>query len=81
MLNCKETSHLISQSLDRELGFKERLALKMHLLMCKYCKRFSQQLSSLNVMIKQRTTHVENDSNIVMSTNLKKKIADHITES
>lgn len=44
MLNCKDASHLISQRLERPLGRWERWGLAMHLLMCRYCRRFSQQL-------------------------------------
>ena len=29
-LSCKETTRLVSQGLDRELGFGERVALRVH---------------------------------------------------
>lgn len=44
MLNCKQTSLLVSQSLDRPLTWRERLAVRIHLLICVYCRRFMQQL-------------------------------------
>lgn len=44
MLNCKQTSLLVSQSLDRPLTWRERLAVRIHLLICVYCRRFTQQL-------------------------------------
>lgn len=48
MMNCQQTSRLLSQSLDRPLSFKERLALRLHLLLCGACRRFARQLRFLS---------------------------------
>ena len=45
MLNCKQTTELLSQSLDRPSTFRERLAMRMHLLVCHGCRNFKQQLA------------------------------------
>ena len=47
MLSCKEASRLVSQGLDRRLGFAERLALRLHLLICDGCTNFSRQVAFL----------------------------------
>ena len=47
MFNCKEVSKKVSESMDRTLPFYYRLLLKVHLLMCKYCNRFKNQLMIL----------------------------------
>jgi hypothetical protein len=47
-LTCKESSELISQSLDRRLNLKERLYLRYHLLICKSCKIVDRQLKFLH---------------------------------
>ena len=44
MLNCKEVSEKVSESMDRTLPLYYRVQLKMHLLMCKYCNRLKNQL-------------------------------------
>jgi len=44
MLSCKEVGELLSQGLDRKLSFRERLSLKMHLLICKTCSCYEKQL-------------------------------------
>ena len=44
MLSCKEVSVLVSESLDRKLAFRQRLAVRMHLLMCRFCSRYRKQL-------------------------------------
>jgi len=44
MITCEEAARLISDSLDRKLPLRQRVALRMHLLMCKFCPTFRQQL-------------------------------------
>jgi putative zinc finger protein len=51
MLSCKEASRLVSQGLDRRLGFAERLALRLHLLICDGCTNFSRQVAFLQKAI------------------------------
>ncbi len=44
MLSCKEAAGLLSESLDRKLPLGQRIALRMHLLFCRFCRRFSRQV-------------------------------------
>ena len=75
MLSCKQASQIISQSLDRKLTTGERFNLKLHLLICKYCKYFSQQLQTLRVAINANVSSIENDNTIEMSSEARKRIA------
>jgi hypothetical protein len=78
MLSCKQASQIISQSLDRPLTMRERFALKLHLLVCKYCKRFSQHLQTLRVALKRMTSSIENNDTIEMPLAAKKRITDMV---
>ncbi len=40
MLNCKDMTKLISDSLDRKISFRQRMELWMHIMMCSMCRRF-----------------------------------------
>ena len=53
MLSCKEASHLISEGLDRRLGFGERIALRVHLAICGACSNFSKQIAFLRKAVQQ----------------------------
>jgi hypothetical protein len=44
MLSCKEAAALVSESLDRKLPLGQRIALRMHLFFCRFCRRFSRQV-------------------------------------
>jgi hypothetical protein len=47
MFSCKDVSRLVSESMDRELPFYQRVLLRMHLLMCKYCARCREQFEAI----------------------------------
>ncbi len=48
MLTCKQASALVSQSLDRRLSWRERLGLRLHLVICAACARFARQVRLLH---------------------------------
>ena len=44
MFNCKEVSLKVSESLDRKLPLNKRMMIRIHMMMCRYCARFQQQM-------------------------------------
>ncbi len=48
LFSCKKASRLISDSLDRPLTFRERCALRFHLCICRVCRRFRKQVTSID---------------------------------
>lgn len=45
MLNCKELSEQASDYIDKNLSFLDRMQIRFHLVMCKHCHRFVEQLA------------------------------------
>ncbi|TAJ16747.1 MAG: zf-HC2 domain-containing protein, partial [Rugosibacter sp.] len=43
MVNCREATRLMSEQQERELVLRERLPLKLHVMMCTGCRNFGQQ--------------------------------------
>jgi len=78
MLSCKQASQLVSQSLERKLNWQERMALRLHLWMCKYCRRFGQQLQAFRVMLIRMVREMENNTQITLPTESKQSIANLI---
>jgi len=52
MLSCKETARLLSQGEDRRLAFGERVALRVHLAICKGCRNVNAQFKFLRLAMK-----------------------------
>jgi hypothetical protein len=44
MFCCKDVSRKFSESMDWKLPVHERMLIRMHQLMCRYCARFRRQL-------------------------------------
>jgi hypothetical protein len=53
LISCKETTRLVSQGLDRELAFGERVALRLHLAICVGCRRARRQLRFLRRAVRE----------------------------
>jgi len=53
MLSCKEVTRLVSDGLDRKLGFGERVALRLHFAVCRGCRNFNRQVMFLREAVKQ----------------------------
>lgn len=81
MLSCKQASQLISQSLEQPLAMRERFALKLHLLICKYCRRFRQQLQAIGVALKLTARAIESDDTIKMPPEAKQRLIQSIESS
>jgi len=44
MFSCNDVSQKVSESMDRILPFHQRMIIRLHLQMCKYCARFRDQM-------------------------------------
>jgi hypothetical protein len=57
MLSCKEVTHLVSEGLDRRLGFGGRLRLRLHLAICAGCDNFNRQMGFLRRAMRRLALH------------------------
>ena len=75
MFKCKEVTRMISESLDRELPFYQRIGIRMHLLMCKLCSRYRRQLLLMRETIRLQTASSEDiESEIVLPPGARERI-------
>ena len=47
MLTCKEVSELVSESLEHQLPFRQRMGVQLHLMMCSMCRTYKKQTLQL----------------------------------
>lgn len=52
MLSCKDTTQLISQSMDASLPVGKRIAVRIHLLVCIFCSRYKRQLHLIRATLR-----------------------------
>ncbi len=51
MFNCREMARLASEELDHPLGFWVKMRMFMHLLMCKDCRTYHDQILCVDKFI------------------------------
>jgi anti-sigma factor ChrR (cupin superfamily) len=54
MLTCRDATDLASDHVDGELGLRDRLSLRSHLLLCRHCRRFHRQFRLLVGSLRHR---------------------------
>lgn len=45
MLNCRDMTERASDFLDAQLPFRVRFQMRMHLLMCRFCREYVRQMA------------------------------------
>ena len=83
MLNCKEVSRLVSESLDRKFPIWQRMGVWIHLSMCKLCRGFHKDLLNLRSAARQYADDIKmnaSEPNAALSEAARERIK-HALES
>ena len=56
---CQQMAPVMSESLERRLTLRERLALKLHLWVCVWCVWYLEQLRTMRAALRARAAHDE----------------------
>jgi hypothetical protein len=78
MFNCKKVTQLLSESLDRNLPLYQRMGMRIHLMMCKFCSRYKEQLLFLR---KTARLYSESSEDSDLSIQLSSEVGQRIKES
>lgn len=52
MLTCRDLSEIATDYLEGDLGLRQRTAIQLHLLMCKHCRRYVDQLAKTVALLR-----------------------------
>ena len=61
MMNCREISRLVSESLDHDLSFRQRMGLWFHLSMCRLCFGFRRNMLWIRDAAHDSAEEIESD--------------------
>lgn len=64
MLSCKEITALVSESMDRRLPFGQRLAVRLHLMICSFCSRYRRQLLAVCAFVGRYVEEMESSKGL-----------------
>lgn len=53
--DCDTTTRKISDAMDRQLSFTERLQIRLHNHICEWCARYARQLLLMRETLHERT--------------------------
>lgn len=78
MLTCKQVFLLGVQSNYRQLSWRERLGMRMHLMFCDACGRFRRQMAFLHEAARRFAGEPDVDKQIRLSAEALERIARHL---
>ena len=81
MFNCKEVTQIVSESLDRKLPPYQRMGIRFHLFMCRFCWRFRKQLLILRKAVRFQDKYIEDVKHpLTLNTKTRERIKRSLTD-
>lgn len=77
-LRCEQSTHIVSESLDRDLSAVERWAVRLHYISCWSCRRFGKQIRHLREALRLHPDRTA--ENATLSPDAMQRIRDAIRE-
>jgi hypothetical protein len=55
--SCRQATRLQSEAMDRPLPLRQRIGLQIHLVLCRWCRRYGKQIGFLRSIAHEREKH------------------------
>jgi hypothetical protein len=68
MFNCRQVSEKISESLDLRLPLRQRMMIRLHVLMCIHCANFRRQLIRMGKAIRHDGSPLKDEPRLSKQT-------------
>ncbi len=79
VLSCREVTRLVSASYEERLSWPERLGVRVHLLLCRFCRRFVQQMRFLHAACRRFQQALQEDDSVHLSEAARLRIRDTLS--
>jgi len=53
MLTCKEIEERVTAYIEHELSWPERMQFKLHVIMCRFCRRYVAQMEATRAALRR----------------------------
>ena len=74
ILPCTEVTRILSETPERPLTWRGRVALRVHLVMCAWCSRYKSQLKRLRISLHCHTSDAEAPDSVGLSPEARDRI-------
>ena len=64
MLKCRDIERMAGQLQDDELNWRQRLSMRMHLMMCHHCRRFVRQFAAIKKLAERSVSEQASDDEV-----------------
>jgi len=81
MISCDEATFIISMNQHEKLEIKKWIQLKIHLMMCVYCRRYEKQISLITKIINKIKSFPETNSSEYKLTSTQKESLKELIEN
>ena len=72
--SCTEMTHLLSEEMDHPLPWFTRFKMRVHFLMCCYCRRYMENLHYIRKLFRTAASHSDNISSEQLSPETKARL-------
>jgi hypothetical protein len=77
---CREVVRILSQSMDSKQSLTMRIKLRLHYLICAWCRRYEKQLHKLRTFASSVPDHVDDFSSDTLSPTAKERMKEALRE-
>ena len=78
IFSCKKITEMVSDSMDRKLPLSRRMGIRFHLMMCRFCRRYQQQLLFIREILRSGCKSSDRES---IASGLSGKARDRIKKN
>lgn len=64
MLKCRDIERMAGQLQDDELSWRQRLSMRMHLMMSHHCRRFVRQFAAIKKLAEHSVSEQASDDEV-----------------